>query len=318
MGLVKLKGDESNLAERALAEFLEQGQRIIVGKEEQLRLAFCCLLARGHLLIEDIPGVGKTTMVKFLASSLGLKANRIQFTNDLLPGDIIGSSVFEREKARFEFHPGPLFSEIVVADELNRATPKTQSACLQAMEERQITVDGVTHHLPEPFFVIATQNPQNQMGTYPLPESQLDRFLMSLHLGYPDSSAEKSLLRGEPRQELLTKVRPVLDIEQLAKVQNLVQTGVHASDAIVDYVHRLVVATRGREDCYGLSPRAGIALMAAAKSMAILAARTWVAPEDVQAVFAAVAGHRLIASEGSPLQQGWRLSLEIMEKVKVD
>nr|MBO2509874.1 AAA family ATPase [Gammaproteobacteria bacterium] len=267
--------------------------QVLLGKEAQVRLAMTCLLARGHLLIEDLPGMGKTTLGHALARVLGLSFQRIQFTSDLLPGDILGTSVFDKESGRFVFHPGPIFAELVLADEINRATPKSQSALLEAMEEGQVTIEGTTRPLPKPFFVIATQNPASQGGTFALPESQLDRFLMRLSLGYPAKAAEKALLLGEARRELLPRLEPILDHERLAALQAQVPQ-VRASDALVEYVLRLVEATRSQPQfAWGLSPRASLALLAAARAWAFLAGRDYVIPEDVQAVLPAVVGHRL-------------------------
>ncbi|ELC7283867.1 MoxR family ATPase [Pseudomonas aeruginosa] len=272
---------------------LKAVDEILLGKDRQVRLALACLLARGHLLIEDLPGMGKTTLSHALARVLGLSFQRIQFTSDLLPGDILGISVFDKDSGQFVFHPGPIFAELVLADEINRATPKSQSALLEAMEEGQVTIEGATRPLPEPFFVIATQNPASQGGTFSLPESQLDRFLMRLSLGYPGRAAERSLLLGEARRDLLPRLEPLLDHAALAAFQAEVPK-VRASDALVDYVLRLVEATRTQPAfALGLSPRGSLALLAAARAWALLAGRDYVIPEDVQAVLPAVAGHRL-------------------------
>jgi MoxR-like ATPase len=267
---------------------------IILGKEHQIRLALACLLARGHLLIEDLPGVGKTTLAHALAQALGLQYKRIQFTSDLLPADVLGVTIFEPAAQRFRFHPGPVFAQVLLADEINRASPKTQSALLEVMEERQVSIEGETHPLPEPFFVIATQNPHHLVGTFPLPESQLDRFLMRLELGFPDRAAERALLKGRDRRALLDDLAPVLDPAQLLALQAQV-TAVHAADALLDYVQNLLAATRhSRLIAEGLSPRAGLALLAAARAWALLSGREMVIPEDVQAVAAAVIAHRLV------------------------
>lgn len=272
---------------------LKAVDEILLGKDRQVRLALACLLARGHLLIEDLPGMGKTTLSHALARVLGLSFQRIQFTSDLLPGDILGTSVFDKDSGQFVFHPGLIFAELVLADEINRATPKSQSALLEAMEEGQVTIEGATRPLPEPFFVIATQNPASQGGTFSLPESQLDRFLMRLSLGYPGRAAERSLLLGEARRDLLPRLEPLLDHAALAAFQAEVPK-VRASDALVDYVLRLVEATRTQPAfALGLSPRGSLALLAAARAWALLAGRDYVIPEDVQAVLPAVAGHRL-------------------------
>lgn len=270
--------------------------QIILGKERQIRLALACILARGHLLIEDMPGVGKTTLAHVLAQSLGLNFNRIQFTSDLLPADILGISVYERATGNFKFHPGPIFAQLILADEINRATPKTQSALLEAMEERQVTLEGETRPLPEPFFVIATQNPAYQIGTFPLPESQLDRFLMRIELGYPAALAERALLQGSDRREMIAHLAPSLEPGELIALQGTV-AALHASDALVDYVQALLAFSREAPqfDC-GLSPRAGLALLRAAKAWALMEGRDFALPEDVQAVLPAVVGHRLRGS----------------------
>ncbi len=266
---------------------------VLLGKENQIKLAFACLLARGHLLIEDLPGMGKTLLSHALARTLGLSYNRIQFTSDVLPSDIIGTSVFERDSGTFRFIEGPLFAQVVLADEINRATPKSQSALLEAMEEHQVTADGETRPLPEPFFVIATQNPVTQGGTFPLPESQLDRFLMRIELGYPDPDAERALLRGGDRRRGLAAIEPVLDVEGLKVLQQAVDD-VKASDPLIDYVQRLVAhSRRGQEFAYGLSPRGALALLHAARAWALIHDRSHVVPEDVQAVLPGVVEHRL-------------------------
>ncbi|MEF8794374.1 AAA family ATPase [Thiohalorhabdus sp.] len=272
---------------------LDRVNQVILGKEGPVRLAVACLLARGHLLIEDLPGVGKTTLAHAVARLLGLEFQRLQFTSDMLPADIIGASIFERATGSFVFHPGPLFAQLVLADEVNRATPKTQSALLEAMGERQVSAEGDTRALPEPFFVIATQNPLNQVGTFALPESQLDRFHMRLSLGFPDARAERELLQGEDRGELMKELEPAMEPGQLVDLQAHVPH-VHAAEALIDYVQSLVAHTRqtGRFRT-GLSPRAGLALLRAAQAWALVDGRDAVLPEDVQAVFGAVAGHRL-------------------------
>ena len=274
-------------------QLLDAANQIILGKAHKLRLALCCLLARGHLLIEDIPGVGKTTLAHTLAKLLGLKYQRIQFTSDILPADIIGASIFDAKNLEFKFHPGPVFNQMVLADEINRATPKAQSALLEAMEEHNVTVEGKTYPLPRPFFVIATQNPSHQIGTFPLPESQLDRFLMRLELGYPNHDAERLLLTGQNRHTLIESLRVTLRPEQLLVMQQAV-TGVYVSNAVLDYCQAIISFTRESPDYqYGLSPRAGLALLNAAKAWAYMAQRDAVIPEDIQAVLAAVAGHRV-------------------------
>jgi MoxR-like ATPase len=270
-----------------------QVNTIVVGKERQVKLALACLLAGGHLLIDDVPGVGKTTLAHALALSLGLEFNRVQFTNDLLPADVAGISVYEREKNAFAFHPGPIFSQVLLADEINRATPKTQSGLLEAMEERQVTVDGVTRALPEPFFVIATQNPSHQVGTFPLPESQLDRFLMCLSLGYPDPAAERALLMGDDRRAMLKTLQPVMRPHELLEAQRGLR-GIHASGKLVDYLQALAQASRsGQLFADGLSPRAALALLQAARAWAALEGRDHVVPEDIQTLLVPVCAHRL-------------------------
>lgn len=267
--------------------------QIIVGKDVQIRLSLTCLLAGGHLLIEDIPGVGKTTLAHALAISLGLQFQRVQFTSDLLPADVMGISIFDREKNGFAFHPGPIFTQLLLADEINRATPKTQSGLLEAMEERQISIDGITRDLPSPFFVIATQNPTHQIGTFQLPESQLDRFLMCLSLGYPDASAEYALLMGEDRRSMLKSIGMMMTADELLAMQQAVRR-VHASPPLVHYIQALAQASRQHDLlAEGLSPRAAIALLQAARAWAIFEGRDYVIPEDVQAVWAPVVTHRL-------------------------
>jgi len=278
---------------KALHQSLDQLNDIILGKESAIKLALSCLLARGHLLIEDLPGMGKTTLSHALASTLGLSYQRIQFTSDLLPSDVLGVNIYDRNSAQFEFHPGPVFAQLVLADEINRASPKTQSALLEAMEEGQVTIEGDSKALPHPFFVIATQNPMEQAGTFPLPESQLDRFMMRVSLGYPHEEAEKQLLKGEDRRTLLAKLTALVSQESLLKIQDLVGK-VKASDSIVDYVYRLTHYSRTQLDSYtGLSPRAAMALIHAAKSWALLEDRNHVLPDDIQAVFPYVCEHRL-------------------------
>ncbi len=266
---------------------------VLLGKEEQIKLALACLLARGHLLIEDLPGMGKTLLSHALARALGLSYKRIQFTSDVLPSDIIGTSVFQRDSGDFRFIEGPLFAQVVLADEINRATPKSQSALLEAMEEGQVTADGVTRPLPDPFFVIATQNPSTQAGTFPLPESQLDRFLMRIELGYPEPDAERELLRGGDKRLALSSMQPVLDLEGLKQLQRAVDQ-VKVSEPLIDYVQRLVAhSRRGGEFAFGLSPRGALALLHAARAWALIHDRSHVVPEDVQAVLPGVVEHRL-------------------------
>ncbi|HEY7378164.1 MAG TPA: AAA family ATPase [Steroidobacteraceae bacterium] len=300
--------------ERLIAT-VDQLNRVILGKDAEIRLCVACLLARGHLLIEDIPGVGKTTLAHALAQTLGLSYQRIQFTSDLLPADIIGVSIFDRAGSRFEFQHGPIFAQLVLADEVNRATPKAQSALLEAMEEQQVTVDGRSHPLPEPFFVIATQNPSEQVGTFPLPESQLDRFLMRTELGYPDAAHERQLLMGQDRRALLATLGATLSAADLALLQAGVHK-IHASPALLDYVQALVACTRSSgRFLIGLSPRAAIGLLRASQSWALLAGRNAVLPEDVQAVLPAVVGHRLrVAGDSGSAQDVGR---EIIESVPI-
>jgi MoxR-like ATPase len=283
-----------------LAAVLQQLARIVVGKDEPLKLALACMLARGHLLIEDIPGVGKSTLAQALAATLGLKYSRIQFTSDLLPADVLGVSIFDERAQAFRFHAGPIFNSVVLADEINRAPPKTQSALLEAMEERQVSQDGQTRKLPDPFFVIATQNPVEQIGAYPLPESQLDRFLMAIELGYPDPAAERELLVSGDRRIRIADTPAAADSATLADWQREASE-IHVAPALLDYVQALLAASRGHTAAaggdtggrHGLSPRAGLMLLAAARAWALIAGRPMVLPEDVQAVFPAVAGHRL-------------------------
>ena len=276
-----------------IAEVINAANQVILGKDTQIRLALACLLARGHLLIEDLPGVGKTTLAHTLARLLGLQFSRIQFTSDMLPADVIGISVYDRERSDFRFLPGALFSQVLLADEINRATPKTQSALLEAMEERQVTTDGQTRELPELFFVIATQNPSSQIGTFPLPESQLDRFLLRIELGYPDHAAERALLEGGGRRDQLPTLAACFAPDQLIPLQRQA-AAVHVSPALLDYVQALVEATRASAQfVHGLSPRAALALLAVARAWAFIDGRAMVLPEDVQAVLPGVAGHRL-------------------------
>ena len=277
-----------------LTALVDQLNTVIVGKIEQTQDCVACLLAGGHLLIEDVPGVGKTTLAHALARTFGLAFSRVQFTADLMPSDLLGVSVFERGKDAFVFHPGPLFAQVLLADEINRASPKTQSALLEAMEEKQVTVEGETRPLPSPFFVIATQNPQDQLGTFALPESQLDRFLMRISIGYPDRAAERLLLAGSDRRDMVDTLPALLTPHELAELQRQV-LAVHTSDALLNYVQDLVDATRsGKWFLQGLSPRAGIALMRAAKAQALISGRDYVAPDDVQAVLPQTIAHRLV------------------------
>jgi MoxR-like ATPase len=283
---------------RLVQPVLDALNRIIVGKPRELRLGVACLLARGHLLIEDLPGVGKTTLAHALAKVMDLSYQRVQFTSDLLPADVIGVSIYRREAGRFEFHKGPLFSQLLLADEINRATPKAQSALLEAMEERQVTADGTTYALPVPFFVVATRNPAQQIGTFPLPESQLDRFLMQITLGYPGPAEERELLANGDRRELVDKLPALLSLEALLNLQQAV-VKVHLSEAVLDYVQALVAHTReSGEFLAGLSPRGAIALVRAAQAWALMSAHEGVYPEDVQAVLPSVVAHRLAPAQG--------------------
>ena len=296
---------------------IQQISQVILGKERQIRLAVACLLARGHLLIEDIPGVGKTTLAHTLAAVLGLQFQRIQFTSDLLPADILGVSIYERDNSRFRFHPGPIFSQVILADEVNRATPKTQSALLEAMEEHQVTAEGETRPLPEPFFVIATQNPSNQIGTFPLPESQLDRFLMRIELGYPDGAAERALLQGVDRRDLLPKLTAALQPAELSTLQAAARA-VHVSSALLDYLQALVDYSRRSPDFVsGLSPRAALAMLAAARAWALMEGRNQVLPEDLQAILPGVVGHRLFVARDSTRVNGNAVSDQLIEAIPV-
>ncbi len=300
-----------------LDKVIAQVGSIILGKDRQIRLALACLIARGHLLIEDIPGVGKTTLAHALAASLGLGFQRIQFTSDLLPADILGVSIYNRAGGGFQFHPGPIFAQVVLADEVNRATPKTQSALLEAMEEHQVTTEGETRRLPHPFFVIATQNPSYLVGTFPLPESQLDRFLMRIELGYPDSEAERALLQGQDRRDLLEQIQPCMDAKALLELQQRARQ-VHTSSALLDYVQALVNQTRrATEFVNGLSPRAALALLHAARAWALMDSRGHVVPEDVQAVLPGVVGHRLAAADEASRVNGADVAEQLIKRVAI-
>ncbi|WP_136418365.1 MULTISPECIES: MoxR family ATPase [Oxalobacteraceae] len=296
-----------------------QVSQIVVGKDLQIRQSLVCLLAGGHLLIEDVPGVGKTTLAHALAISLGLKFSRLQFTSDLLPADVIGISIYDREKNGFVFHPGPVFTQVLLADEINRATPKTQSALLEAMEERQVTADGITRDLPQPYFVIATQNPTHQIGTFQLPESQLDRFLMCLSLGYPDAAAERALLMGEDRRILLKSLPTAMQPEELLIAQAALKD-IHVAPALIDYVQAIAHASRQSGlFAEGMSPRATIALLQASRAWAAMEGRNHVIPEDVQAVLVPVVAHRLrpLKSAGSSALGSRDLVLQLMKTVPV-
>jgi MoxR-like ATPase len=300
----------------ALHRAQEQVNGLVLGKQDEVRQAFVALLSGGHVLIEDLPGLGKTTLAHALAASLGLAFQRVQFTSDLLPSDILGVSVFDAQSRSFQFHPGPVFAQVLLADEINRAPPRTQSALLEAMAEHQVTVDGVTHALPDPFFVIATQNPVDLAGTYPLPDSQLDRFLLRLHLGYPPEAAERALLAGSDRRDLIARTGPALDGDRVRALRAAVSE-VHASEALIAYVQHLLGRSRHHPGVrVGLSPRAGLALLRAARAHALLLGRDHVQPEDVQALFVAVAAHRLVADADGA--DGASLARSILQAVAVD
>jgi len=289
--------------------------QVILGKEHQVRLVLACLLARGHVLIEDVPGVGKTTLAQVLARVIGLNFQRIQFTSDLLPADIIGVSIYDKEKKIFKFHAGPIFAQMVLADEVNRATPKTQSALLESMEERQVTVEGETHPLPAPFFVLATQNPLHQVGTFPLPESQLDRFMMRLALGYPDHQTERALLKGRDRREMMADLQAVVNIETILAIQQAVKE-IHVSDALVDYLQAILEHSRHSPRYRrGLSPRAGLAILHSAQAWALMQGRDHVLPEDVQNVLPHIVGHRLIS--GSESESAQSLTEKLIAEVPI-
>jgi MoxR-like ATPase len=311
----------SNMSQ-PLKRVIEQAEQVIYGKPRQIRLAIACLLARGHLLIEDMPGVGKTTLAHVIARTLGLQFQRIQFTSDLMPADILGVSVFQRAtgtqaSGEFKFHPGPIFSQMILADEINRATPKAQSALLEAMEEQQVTIEGITRPLPVPFFVIATQNPSNQVGTFPLPESQLDRFLMRIQMGYPDAQAERGLLSGIDRREIVSGLTPQLETADLLALQQQVRE-VNVSTALLDYVQDILSFTRSSARyVHGLSPRAGISLLAAARAWALLDERRAVLPEDIQAVLPGIASHRLQSAQDIRISDGDKLVQELIEAVAI-
>ncbi len=284
---------------------VEEIGRVILGKEEAIRLSLACLLARGHLLIEDLPGVGKTILSHVIASTLGLEYQRIQFTSDLLPADILGISIYDRDSSTFSFHPGPIFSQLILADEVNRATPRAQSALLEAMEESQVTVEGKTRVLPKPFFVIATQNPSSQVGTFPLPESQLDRFTMRIKLGYPDNEAERELLKGSDRRQLLKHITPTIDSEQLIAMQVQAES-IHVAEALLDYLQDLLDYSRRSADYInGLSPRAGLAVLRCARAWALMHGHPQVLPEDIQQVLPSIISHRLnrVQDNGQGIQE---------------
>jgi MoxR-like ATPase len=301
--------------QKHLEAAMAQVNQVLLGKPRQVKLAFACLIAGGHLLLEDVPGVGKTTLAHALAATFALEFQRVQFTSDLLPSDIIGVSIYERETANFRFHPGPIFTGLLLADEINRASPKTQSALLEAMAENQVTVDGQTHTLPSPFFVVATQNPLDLNGTFPLPDSQLDRFMLRLSLDYPDAAAERSLLTGSDRRDLLAQLTPQLDGAALLALNQQSQT-ITASAALLDYLQALLAASRRHADIrVGLSPRAGLALLGAARAWALLSNRSHVLPEDIQALFVPLAAHRLLPARGA---NGDLLARQLLAEVAVD
>jgi MoxR-like ATPase len=305
---------DENLHQR-LEAAMAQVNRVLLGKPRQVKLAFTCLIAGGHLLLEDVPGVGKTTLAHALAATFALEFQRVQFTSDLLPSDIIGVSVFERESGLFRFHPGPIFTGLLLADEINRASPKTQSALLEAMAEDQVTIDGQTHALAQPFFVVATQNPLDLNGTFPLPDSQLDRFMLRLSLDYPDAAAERALLTGSDRRNLLAQLAPQLDGASLTALCRQAQT-ITASTALLDYLQALLTASRRHAEIrVGLSPRAGLALLGAARAWALLSGRSHVLPEDIQALFVPLAAHRLLPTRGA---SGDTLARKLLAEVAVD
>jgi MoxR-like ATPase len=309
------KAVRDNQAHADIQKLINALCEVIVGKERQIRLAVACLLARGHLLIEDSPGVGKTTLSQAFAKLLALDYRRMQFTSDLLPADVLGNSIYEQKTGQFRFHPGPVFCQLALVDEINRATPKTQSALLEAMEEYQVSADGVTYPLPKPFFVIATQNPQQQIGTFPLPESQLDRFLMRVALGYPDRHSERHMLTGQDRREMLRELEPVFHGERLLELQKTVSR-VHVSGTLLDYLQDLLEASRQMHP-YGLSPRSGLSLLHAAQAWALMEDRDMVLPEDVQTVSPYVMGHRLGAVRDWEGQSGEALAEKILNSVPV-
>jgi MoxR-like ATPase len=301
--------------QQRLEAAMAQVNRVLLGKPRQVKLAFTCLIAGGHLLLEDVPGVGKTTLAHALAATFALEFPRVPFTSDLLPSDIIGVSVYERETGQFRFHPGPIFTGLLLADEINRASPKTQSALLEAMAEDQVTIDGQTHALAQPFFVVATQNPLDLNGTFPLPDSQLDRFMLRLSLDYPDATAERALLTGTDRRDLLAQLNPQLDGSALIALHRRAQA-LTASAALLDYLQALLAASRRHPDIrVGLSPRAGLALLGAARAWALLSRRNHVLPEDIQALFVPLAAHRLLPARGA---NGDTLARQLLAEVAVD
>ncbi|MEH6529282.1 MAG: MoxR family ATPase [Porticoccus sp.] len=303
--------------QKAVDQIVANVGKVLLGKQQQIKLSLACLFAQGHLLIEDLPGMGKTTLAHAFAKVLGLSYSRIQFTSDLLPADILGVSIYDRTKAQFEFHPGPIFNQLLLADEINRTTPKTQSALLEAMAEGQVTIEGDTRPLPDPFFVIATQNPITQAGTFPLPESQLDRFLMRIELGYPDPASEREMLSGVDPRKQLSSIPAVISTEQLLKIQQQVLQ-VKVSDSLVDYLQRLVQFTRDDPMFMsGLSPRGALATLQCARAWALIQGRQYVIPEDIQAVLPSVAGHRLRGSAESLGQSGEVLIQRVLNAVDI-
>jgi len=317
LGDPRPSGPGAAQAVTALQSVIEQVASVIVGKDRQIRLTLACLLARGHLLIEDIPGVGKTTLAHALARSLGLTFQRIQFTSDLLPADIIGVSIFERQTSVFTFHPGPIFAQMILADEVNRATPKAQSALLEAMEEQQVTTEGETRALPQPFFVIATQNPSHQIGTFPLPESQLDRFLMCIRLGYPDQRAERLLLEGQDRRDMVAALVPRIGADELLSLQQAVRA-VYTSPALYDYLQAIIAHTRqSPEFAGGLSPRSGLNLLQASRAWAFLDGRDFVMPEDLQSVLPSVVAHRLQTATGKRSHDAEEVASKLLSQVPI-
>jgi MoxR-like ATPase len=303
--------------QKAVDHIVASVGKVLLGKQQQIKLSLACLFAQGHLLIEDLPGMGKTTMAHALAKVLGLSFSRIQFTSDLLPADILGISVYDRNKSQFDFHPGPIFNQLLLADEINRTTPKTQSALLEAMAEGQVTIEGETRELPKPFFVIATQNPSTQAGTFPLPESQLDRFLMRIELGYPDPASEREMLQGADPRTQLAGVSTVISSQQLMKIQQQVLQ-IKVSDSLVDYLQRLVQFTRTDTSFQcGLSPRGALAMLQCARAWALIQGRKYVIPEDVQAVMPGVAGHRLRGSVEQSAQSGEALVQRALNTVDI-
>lgn len=321
LNLDKQQDTRTQLVENQYSEMVQvtvaEVSKALLGKEHQIRLSLCCLFSGGHLLLEDLPGMGKTTLSYALAKALGMQYNRIQFTSDLLPADILGISIYDQSSGQFSFHSGPIFNQLVLADEINRTTPKTQSALLEAMEEHQVTVEGETRRLPDPFFVIATQNPVNLAGTYPLPESQLDRFLMRLRLGYPDQRAERELLEMDTERDKVESVQQCLQLQQVTDFRKR-SAQVKASSALLDYVQRLIAFTRSHEEFhFGLSPRGSLALMRAAKTWALMCGRDHVVPEDVQTVLPAVVEHRLRAMSDEDGHTGAALVQRLLSEVDI-